>query len=105
MHKEVNAELFVFLMNNETGLYGKGDKEVIAYVHIDFSDLREFIEIVGEYYFAEGGMEVTLLSSTVAVDLNEIIENDGHYLSAYKKCFDEDDWEHYEKRIVEMEVA
>lgn len=98
---EVNAELYDFLNENETGLYCKG-KEVVAFVHIHFSDLDDFVKVIGEGHFDEGGMEVNLFSHTIAVELNDIIEGQGHYISSYKKCFHE--WKDYEKVIEIMEA-
>ncbi|WP_263708035.1 hypothetical protein [Shouchella tritolerans] len=98
---QVNAELYEFLAENETGLYQKGDK-VIAYVHVYFFDLDDFVKIVGPHPFDEGGMEVHLFENTAAIELNDIIENEGHYLSSYKKCFDE--YGDYEKDIKLMEA-
>ncbi|MCR8641400.1 hypothetical protein NV379_01910 [Paenibacillus sp. N1-5-1-14] len=103
---EVNADLYDFLKENETGLYTKEfnrNKTVYAYVHVYFNSLSEFAEIVGSHPFDEGGMQVTMFESTIAIELNDIIDGDGHYLSSYKKCFNEYDWEQYEKQIEEME--
>jgi hypothetical protein len=107
MSKEVNSDLFVFLMNHETGLYSTDfdkNKTVFAYVHIEFSDLSDFIEIVGQDYFVEGGMDVQLFANTVVVEINDYIEGFGQYLSAYKKCFSEHTWKDYESQIIEMEA-
>ncbi|MGN7183658.1 hypothetical protein [Cytobacillus kochii] len=98
---EVNAELYEFLRERETGLFRR-ENEVIAYVHVYFFDLDELVKIIGEYHFDEGGMEVQLFNNTIAIDLNNIIEGQGHYLSSYKKCFD--DWKDYEKEIELMET-
>ncbi|MCM3273797.1 hypothetical protein [Paenibacillus elgii] len=103
---EVNADLYDFLKEHETGLFTKEfhkNKTVFAYVHVHFSDLSEFVDIVGSDYFSEGNVDVTMLEHTIAIELNDIIEGDGHYLSSYKKCFDEDDWRCYEEKIKEME--
>lgn len=102
---KVNPDLYEFLKENETGLYTQEfhkDKTVYAYVHIDFCDLSSFVEIIGEYHF-EGGIKVHMLKETIAVELNDIIESEGDYLSDYKNCFDEDDWKHYEDQIKDME--
>ncbi|MGG4346462.1 hypothetical protein ABEW68_33085 [Paenibacillus lautus] len=106
MSREVDAELYEFFREREMGLYTKEferNKTVFAFVRVDFSDLDTFIEIVGEEHFAEGPMEVALCSNDVCIEINDLIELYGHYLSSYKNCFDEDDWEHYESRIKEME--
>ncbi|OAB36999.1 hypothetical protein PMSD_09995 [Paenibacillus macquariensis subsp. defensor] len=103
---EVNAELYEFLRERETSLYTKDferNKTVFAYVRVDFTDIAEFIEVVGEDWFSEGGMEVVLCTGDVCIEVNDIIESHGHDLSSYKKCF-ENEWENYEDRIKEMEA-
>jgi hypothetical protein len=103
---EVNAKLYDFLKDNETGLYTRDfhkNKTVYAYVHVHFLVLSDFVEIVGSAYFDEGGMEARLFNNTVCVELNDIIEGKGHVLSSYKNCFSEHDWENYEKQIEEIE--
>ena len=104
--KEVNSDLYTLLNENETGLYTQEfhkNKTVYAYVHLDFSDLAEFAEAVGTYPFEEGGMKVTMFERTICIDLNDIIEGQGHSLSSYKKCFGEDTWDRYKEQIDEME--
>lgn len=98
---EVNAELYEFLKDNETGMFLK-DGEVVAYVHVIFHYLDEFVEIVGEGWFDEGGMEVQLFANTVCVELNDIIEGEGHDIISYKKCFEESDIIRYRKELEAM---
>ena len=98
---DVNAELYEFLKDNETGMFLK-DGEVVAYVHIRFYNLNEFVEIVGEGCFDEGGMEVKLFADTVCVELNDIIEGEGHDIISYKKCFEESDITRYRKELESM---
>lgn len=98
---EVNAKLYDFLKENETGLYLK-DKEVIAFVHVYFFNLEDFTEIIGSYWFDEGGMEVHLFNDTVCIELNDIIESGGHSLLSYKSCFSEYDIKCYEKELLAM---
>ncbi|CQR73326.1 hypothetical protein SOV_51100 [Sporomusa ovata DSM 2662] len=85
----VDAELYDFLKQNETGLFCRKN-EVIAYVHVNFCDLDDFVKMIGVDYLSEGGIEVQLMDSTVCIELNDIIE-DGfeHELSDYKNCFSE----------------
>ena len=102
MSNEVNSKLYDFLLKNETGLYQ--DKEnVIPFVHIDFCDLAEFVEIVGSYHFDEGGTDVQMFENTVCIDLDYIIESEGHYLSDYKSCFKAHTWKLYAEQIEVME--
>lgn len=102
MSKEVIADLYDFLKENETGLY-KEDNEIVTYVHISFYDLQDFVKIVGEDTFDEGGIEVRMFDNTICVDLNDIFESFGHGISNYKNCFNEYDYERYEKEILEMD--
>ena len=102
MSNEVNAKLYDFLLNNETGLYQEG-KNIIPFVHIDFCDLAEFVEVVGSYRFEEGGMDAKMFDSTICVELTDIIESEGHYLSDYKSCFNEYTWRPYAEQIKAVE--
>jgi len=86
----VDANLYDFLKENETGLFRRKD-EVIAFVHVDFCDIKEFIEIVGSSHFSEHDVDVILCDKTICIELNDIIEGLGHYLSSYKRCFHEYD--------------
>lgn len=104
--KEVNADLYTLLNENETGLYTQEfhkNKTVYAYVHLCFSDLADFAEATGTYPFEEGGLKVVMFERTICIELNDIIEGHDHRLSSYKKCFDEDTWERYKEQIEEME--
>lgn len=105
---EVNADLYDFLKEHETSLYTKNfqkDKTVYAIVFVDFHDLERFSEIVGEHIFDEYGLEVVMKYNYVCIPLNDIIEGDCHYLSSYKNCFFDHDWEQYKDMIKEMEDA
>jgi hypothetical protein len=100
---DVDANLYEFLKENETGMHSQGE-QVIVYVHIPFYNLKEFVEIVGDGAFDEGGLESHFFRESVCVELNDIIENDGHNISSYKKCFDPDDWKRYEDQVKKMEL-
>ncbi|WP_342423160.1 hypothetical protein [Paenibacillus sp. FSL E2-0178] len=97
---EVDADLYEFLKENETGLYRKNG-EVLSYVLVDFDRLSQFVEVVGEGYFDESGVGVVMRNRYLAIELDSFIEGYSHYLSSYKKCFDE--WEEYESEVLEME--
>lgn len=103
-NNDVNPELYEFLKENETGLYAK-DKIVFAYVHVYFFNLDDFVKIVGEYWFDEGGIEVQMFNNTICIEINDIIESLGHTLSSYRKCFDESTWKDYEQKIRAIEEA
>ncbi|WP_163583296.1 hypothetical protein [Gracilibacillus saliphilus] len=98
---EVNAELYDFLKENETGMM-RNENGVIAYVHIPFFKLDDFVEIVGVCQFDEGGIEVQLFDTTVCVDLNDIIENEGHSVISYENCFEESELKPYEEELLTM---
>lgn len=102
MAGEVIATLYDFLKENETGLYRNQDG-IIAYVHINFCSLDDFVKIAGYGCFDEGGMDAKLFSNTIYVEINDLIEGYGHDLSSYKNCFEEHDWKVYEKAIKEAE--
>lgn len=91
---DVKADLYEFLKENETSMY-KEKGELIAYVHVKFDDLKKFTDIVGSSAFDEGGQIVRLFENTVCVDLNDIIEYNGHEILAYRNCFEADDIERY----------
>lgn len=88
----VDAELYDFLKVNETGLFRRKD-EVIAYVHVNFFELDDFVKMIGADYFSEGGIEVQLMENSVCVELNDIIEAFGQEISDYMNCFGE--WDEY----------
>ncbi|MEK4006436.1 hypothetical protein [Paenibacillus sp. FSL H3-0333] len=97
---EVNANLYDFLKENETGLYR--EKGVVkSYVLVYFSDLSKFVEAVGYGWFDENGMNVVMRRNYIAIELDDFIEGNGHYLSSYKNCFDE--WDQYKSEIATME--
>ena len=43
---------------------------------IPFIDLEEFTDIFGYDYFCEGGIECTLLNDSVAIDLQDFLEDE-----------------------------
>lgn len=98
--KIVDPELYDFLKENETGLYLDYDREeVIAYVHINFYDLSNFVKVVGEGYFDEGGADVAMFPNTICIEINDIINDLDQSLYDYKGCFNKDDWRGYDKKI------
>ena len=98
---EVNAELYEFLRENETGMFTKNG-DIVTYVHIDFSDIDDFITIVGSYYFDEGGAHTRLFEGSLCIELDDIFEGAGHSALNYKNCFDEDVVKRYEKELSEL---
>jgi hypothetical protein len=104
--KTVDADLYEFLKENETGLYRshEGRKEIVAFVHVNFGSLDEFVEIIGNHWFEEGGLDVQMFRDSICVELNDIFEGFGHGLLDYEKCFDESTWQEYRKEIEAQEV-
>ena len=100
--KEVNADLFEFLSNHETGMYYQYNN-VTAYVFIDFGDAQEFTNIVGNGWFDEGGVDCKLQENGLCVEINDFIEGEGHLLSSYENCFSEQDWKEHKEKILELE--
>ncbi|WP_425203773.1 hypothetical protein [Priestia megaterium] len=95
---DVNADLYDFLKENETGIFMQNG-QLTAYVHVYFSDLDDFIKIIGDHWFDESPLEVNLCKNTVAIDLNDIFESYGHYILSYKNCFEESDINHYKEKL------
>src|SRR5690625_3379404 len=98
---EVDANLYEFLRANETGIT-KDDYGLVFYVHVPFYQLDEFVEVIGEHHFEEGGMNVLMFDDTLCIDLNDIIEGAGHKITSYKKCF-EDVLRPYEEEYKELD--
>ena len=99
---KVNVDLYEFLKETayETGIYYNYEqKEVIAYVHIFFHDLKEFVNIIGIYLFDEGGLETKMFEDTIVIELNEIFENDDNCILDYKNCFTENDLNRYKEEL------
>lgn len=90
----VDANLYEFLKENETGMY-LHKNELVVYVHVHFGKLTEFVEIVGRSPFDEDGLEVRMFEYTLAIELNDIIENNDQEILAYRNCFDASDIEDY----------
>jgi hypothetical protein len=81
-------------MNNECHLYRDTNSSIIGWVVVLFSDLQEFVDITGSSLLEDDGLEVTLKSDYIAVELNELIEYNGEDLIDYKECFG-DEWKEY----------
>ena len=98
--KEVNADLYEILKENETRLV-LDDGKVIALAFIDLRDLRDFVEAIDMNWFCDNEKQVILRGSYVAIEINDIIESEGHLLSSYKNCFY--DWKDFEEQILAEE--
>ncbi len=102
---DVNARLYGFLKDNETGLY-KHKKQIIAFVHIYFCDLSKFADIVGQSHFEDGGIDVQMFSNSICVEISDLIQDGfGHNLSDYKDCFNDYDWDRYKDLIKQIEAG
>lgn len=99
---EVDANLYEFLRENETG-FVKEEYGIVLYVHVPFYVLDDFVKIVGEHHFEEGGVDVLMFDETICFELNDVIEGVGHKITSYKNCFDEFEYKRYEKELLEGE--
>lgn len=100
--KEVEADLYEFLQNNETTIY-KEDNEIIIAVFVDFRDLEDFANMVGPDYFDDGGLEVIMKDSYLCIPVSDYINYCGHKISSYRNCFEDDDWKRYGEEILKLE--
>lgn len=100
---KVNVELYEFLKKNETHLYLEDGKYINAYVLVYLWDVEKFTKIIGPNFFSEEGEEVKLFNNYIAINLVDIIDYFGDSLPNYKNCFEESEWEKYEKMILAME--
>lgn len=99
---KVNVDLYEFLKETsmENGLYyDHQTKEMIAYTHIYFWNLEDFVKIIGDYWFEEGGLDVKMFDDTICVDLNGIFESDDNCILDYKNCFNESDIEQWREEL------
>lgn len=99
---EVDANLYEFLRENETGIT-KDEHGIVFYVHVPFYELADFVEAIGEHHFEEGGMDVLMFDDTLCVELNDIIKGAGHEITSYKKCFDEFDLKRFAEDLKVLE--
>jgi hypothetical protein len=100
----VNPDLYEFLKENETGLYKNKDREVVGFVHVNFINLDEFVEIIGTHWFEDGGLAVEMFRDSICIELNDIFEGFGQGLLDYEKCFDESTWSEHRKDIEAQEA-
>lgn len=100
--KEVEADLYEFLQNNETTIYKEGN-EIIVAVFVYFRDLEDFAKIVGPDHFDDGGLEVIMKDSYLRIPISDYIEGCGHKVSSYRNCFEDDVWKRYGKEILKLE--
>ncbi|MBU2701133.1 hypothetical protein Ga0466249_002247 [Sporomusaceae bacterium BoRhaA] len=90
----VDVELYEFLKSHECHFY-RDHGEVKAFVIVDFDDLTDFVKVVGTSHFDESGFEVTMRDTYICIDIDDIIDGNGEDLTAYKNCFDVDEYEEY----------
>jgi hypothetical protein len=84
----IDKKLYKFLLKNETGIQ-KRENKIDIWVHVDFGDMEEFVKIVGNDYLCEGYVTGTVFDTTIAVNLEHVIND----IAAYKRCFDKDDYQ------------
>lgn len=104
MMKVVNADLYEFLNTHETGI-GVSDRDgnIEAWVHIPFEDFRDFINAVGSSWFDCGGVDCRLQEDNVCIDITNFIDGEGHLLSSYKNCFNQENYKDCEEQILKLE--
>jgi len=96
---KVDPDLYEFLQNHETGMCLERHG-IVAYVHIEFYDLKDFVDIVESYPFDEGGLDVKMFEDTICIELNDIFEMEGNCILDYKNCFSKDDIEYYKEALL-----
>ena len=65
-------ELYKFCEEKELDWRGKNNEELIIWIYI--WDIDDFVELVGEDFFVEGGYNVNLQYKQIAFDLVPICE-------------------------------
>lgn len=96
---EFNAELYEFLKENETHMWTEKNNLLFG-VRVYFSQLKDFIHIIGSGHMDDGGIETTLNDdSTLYVPLEDVFDNDGLSIHDYRFCFSEDDIKLYAEHI------
>lgn len=68
-NKMTELQLYKFVQNKEIDWRGK---DLILW--IDFYDLKEFTDLIGNDYIADGTASICLLKDCIAIVLNDICE-------------------------------
>lgn len=72
-------ELYKFLRSSNVSCFRIDERETkpdMYLVWIYFWGIEDFIKLMGDYYFDEGGLEVNLQKDCICVDLNEFCIDD-----------------------------
>lgn len=96
-----NIELYEFLKERECHLFREND-EMQAWVVVPFYLLSDFVKVVGNTYFDEGGMDIKMFEDYLAIDLNYIFEAECEFIYEYRKCFEEDEFKKYESVLFDI---
>ena len=100
---KVNPNLYDFLINKtmETGMFYDRDRKImVAYAHIYFFYLEDFVKLLGSSYFDEAGMNCILFNNTICMELQDIFESEDNTILDYKNCFKEDDIENFKEYLL-----
>jgi len=74
LDKMTELELYKFI--EESGSMTRYDGEV-ALIWVYHFQVEEFAKLIGEYWLDEGGVEIRLQEDYVAVDMTEILKEEG----------------------------
>ena len=75
MSKEDFTRLLDFIDDTLlTEIHIESDGKVLLYV--PFIDMKEFTDIFGYEYFCDGGVDCTLISENIIVDLQDFLDNE-----------------------------
>lgn len=100
---EFDADLYEFLKENEICMWG--EKGILKFgVHVCFSDIKEFIEIVGHHILDDGGIETHLNNdTTLFIPLEDTFQDCNYLIEHYKHCFKEEDLKNFKEEIIRFE--
>lgn len=90
----VHAPLYDFLKEHETGIARDGST-VRPYVHVPFLFMSEFARAVDIHLFDEHGLESTVCTDTVCIELADVFDAYEHPILNYAACFEQSDLDTY----------
>jgi hypothetical protein len=86
---EVDIKLYKLLEENESHIYLKESNDPELVTMINFYNLDDLVEIVGDEYFHPEGINVIMQDGYIVIDVFEIIEYLEHDFRNYGECFEE----------------
>lgn len=91
----VNIDLYKILEDGEVKANTENG-EAVLYALINFYNLRDFTELMGENYFCEGGIDVELHDGYIAIRIDEIIEEIfDNEIESYREAIGEYEYNEY----------